>query len=61
MTWGFRCTGICAMVDLVRSGALPAKGLVKQEQADLDLFLENRFGRYYARAAAIGSTTHTQA
>ena len=40
--------GICAMVDLVRSGALPARGLVKQEQANLDLFLENRFGRYYA-------------
>ena len=40
--------GICAMVDLVRDGSLPGQGLVKQEQADLGLFLNNRFGRHYA-------------
>jgi saccharopine dehydrogenase-like NADP-dependent oxidoreductase len=40
--------GICAMVDLVVQGILPRKGLVRQEQARLDDFLANRFGRYYA-------------
>lgn len=40
--------GICAMVDLVIEKKLPARGLVRQEDAHLADFLENRFGRYYA-------------
>ncbi|MBK8324668.1 MAG: saccharopine dehydrogenase NADP-binding domain-containing protein [Betaproteobacteria bacterium] len=40
--------GICAMVDLHRDGKLPAKGFVRQEQASLEDFLANRFGRHYA-------------
>ncbi len=40
--------GICAMVDLHRDGKLPQKGFVRQEQARLEDFLENRFGRHYA-------------
>jgi saccharopine dehydrogenase-like NADP-dependent oxidoreductase len=40
--------GICTMVDLVVQGKLPRKGLIRQEQARLDDFLANRFGRYYA-------------
>jgi len=40
--------GICAMVDLMREGALPARGFVRQEDADLDRFLANRFGRHFA-------------
>ena len=40
--------GVCAMVDLVREGALPQRGFVRQEDADLDRFLANRFGRHYA-------------
>jgi saccharopine dehydrogenase-like NADP-dependent oxidoreductase len=39
---------ICAMVDLTVQGALPRCGFVRQEQADLGAFLENRFGRVYA-------------
>jgi saccharopine dehydrogenase-like NADP-dependent oxidoreductase len=39
--------GICTMVDLVIQGKLPKKGLVRQEQAKLDDFLDNRFGRFY--------------
>jgi saccharopine dehydrogenase-like NADP-dependent oxidoreductase len=39
--------GVCAMVDLMRSGALPARGFVRQEDLPLDRFLANRFGRYY--------------
>ncbi len=40
--------GICAMVDLHRDGRLPKKGFVRQEQAKLGEFLENRFGRHFA-------------
>jgi len=40
--------GVCAMTDLMREGALPQRGFVRQEDADLELFLANRFGRHYA-------------
>jgi saccharopine dehydrogenase-like NADP-dependent oxidoreductase len=40
--------GMCAMVDLLVSGKLPRKGFVRQEEAGLDMFLANRFGRYYS-------------
>jgi saccharopine dehydrogenase-like NADP-dependent oxidoreductase len=40
--------GICAMVDLHGAGKLPAKGFVRQEDANLADFLANRFGKYYA-------------
>jgi saccharopine dehydrogenase-like NADP-dependent oxidoreductase len=40
--------GICAMVDMMRDGTLPTKGFVRQEEADLERFLANRFGRHYA-------------
>lgn len=39
--------GICAAVDLVRSGTLPQKGFLRQEQIELSDFRANRFGRYY--------------
>jgi saccharopine dehydrogenase-like NADP-dependent oxidoreductase len=41
-------SGICAMVELLLAGKLPQQGLVRQEQASLKDFSENRFGRYYA-------------
>ena len=40
--------GICAALDLLRSGALPQRGFVRQEEIGLDQFLANRFGRHYA-------------
>ncbi len=40
--------GVCAMVDMVREGALPNRGFVRQEDADLTRFLASRFGRHYA-------------
>jgi len=40
--------GVCAMVDLLRTGRLPAKGFVRQEDVGLAEFLANRFGRYFA-------------
>jgi len=41
--------GICAMTDLLVEGKLPQKGFVKQEEASLADFVNNRFGRYYAK------------
>jgi saccharopine dehydrogenase-like NADP-dependent oxidoreductase len=39
----------CVMVDLFRGGELPVKrGFVRQEDVELDVFLANRFGKYYA-------------
>lgn len=39
--------GICAMVDLLRSGRLKKAGFVRQEDVSLKDFLNNRFGRFY--------------
>jgi saccharopine dehydrogenase-like NADP-dependent oxidoreductase len=40
---------ICAVLDLLAEGRLPSRGFVRQEEIGLDLFLANRFGRYYAK------------
>jgi saccharopine dehydrogenase-like NADP-dependent oxidoreductase len=39
---------VCAVVDMLASGKLPAKGFIRQEDIALDDFLANRFGRFYA-------------
>lgn len=39
---------ICAVLDMLAHGDLPAKGFVRQEDIPLDAFLANRFGRAYA-------------
>ena len=39
--------GVCGMVDLLVAGTLPQSGFVRQEDAKLDDFLANRFGRFY--------------
>ncbi len=41
--------GICTMCDLLVEGKLPQKGFVRQEEAALGDFLNNRFGRYYEK------------
>jgi saccharopine dehydrogenase (NAD+, L-lysine-forming) len=38
---------VCAVVEMVRDGKLPATGFLKQEQIPLDAFLQTRNGRYY--------------
>jgi saccharopine dehydrogenase-like NADP-dependent oxidoreductase len=43
-------SGICAVLDMLAAGTLPAKGFVRQEDIALDAFLANRFGRNYAQA-----------
>jgi saccharopine dehydrogenase-like NADP-dependent oxidoreductase len=48
---------VCAALDMLASGDLPAAGFVRQEEIALPAFLANRFGRHYAppdafRAAA---------
>jgi saccharopine dehydrogenase-like NADP-dependent oxidoreductase len=42
-------SGICAVLDMLADGTLPATGFVKQEDIALDAFLANRFGRAYAQ------------
>lgn len=39
--------GICAMLDMLVEGQLPQKGFVRQEDADFDIFINNRFGSAY--------------
>ncbi len=40
--------GICGVLDLLAEGLLPPRGFLRQEDIGLELFLNNRFGRYYA-------------
>jgi saccharopine dehydrogenase-like NADP-dependent oxidoreductase len=47
--------GICAVLDMLRTGHLPQSGLIKQEEIGLEAFLANRFGRVYATPAAAAS------
>ena len=44
-------SSLCAMLDLLAAGDLPAQGFVRQEQVPLAAFLGNRFGRVYAADA----------
>jgi len=41
-------SAICAVLDMLASGALRASGFVRQEEITLGDFLANRFGRAYA-------------
>jgi len=45
-------SAVCAVLDLLAQGAIPQHGFVRQEQVTLQAFLDNRFGRVYAPAAA---------
>jgi saccharopine dehydrogenase-like NADP-dependent oxidoreductase len=47
--------GICAAVDLFRSGKLPASGFVAQERVKLPDFLDNRFGKAYQQSRQVES------
>jgi saccharopine dehydrogenase-like NADP-dependent oxidoreductase len=40
--------GLCAMLDLLKTGKLPRRGFVRQEDARLEDVLESRFGRAFA-------------
>ena len=40
--------GVTGIVDMVRAGQLPSSGFLKMENVDCELFLKNRFGKYYA-------------
>ena len=44
--------GISAVLDLLADGRLPGKGLIRQEDVPLEVFLANRFGRAYAQPTA---------
>ncbi len=45
-------SGICSVLDMLASGALPQQGFIRQEDIALDAFLANRFGHNYAQAGA---------
>jgi len=47
--------GICAAVDLFRTGKLPKSGFIRQEQVALPDFLANRFGIAYEQSRRIES------
>lgn len=40
-------TGICAVLDLHKEGKIKKSGFIRQEDVPLDVFLNNRFGKYY--------------
>jgi len=40
---------ICTVLDLLAGGALPQSGFIRQEDIALKVFLENRFGKVYAK------------
>ncbi|MEK7753566.1 MAG: saccharopine dehydrogenase family protein [Acidobacteriota bacterium] len=44
-------SGICAVLDMLATGALPQRGFIRQEDIALDDFLVNRFGQVYAQQA----------
>ncbi len=44
--------GICAVLDLFVAGHLPQQGFVRQEEVDLELFLDNRFGKHFRSKAS---------
>jgi saccharopine dehydrogenase-like NADP-dependent oxidoreductase len=46
--------GICAVLDRLSQGGLPARGLTRQEDIPLNDMLANRFGRVYAPGAGWG-------
>lgn len=39
---------VCALVDMFMLGRLPQDSFIRQEQINVEDFLENRFGRYYS-------------
>ena len=49
---------ICTVLDLLLTGQLPQSGFVRQEDVPLKIFLENRFGRVYAKQESGVSYQH---
>lgn len=43
-------TSICTVLDLLATGKIAEKGFVRQESIDFNDFINNRFGRYYAKS-----------
>jgi saccharopine dehydrogenase-like NADP-dependent oxidoreductase len=54
-------SSICAVLDLLANGGLPAKGFVRQEEIGLAEFLGNRFGRAYAQPEARTGSAEAEA
>lgn len=41
--------GVCGVLDMLFEGHLPQQGFVRMEDVDFEIFIKNRFGRYYAQ------------
>jgi saccharopine dehydrogenase-like NADP-dependent oxidoreductase len=52
-------TSVCAVVDLFRTGKLPTKGFLRQEDVSLRDFLDNQFGTPYRNATKVHSPVAT--
>jgi saccharopine dehydrogenase-like NADP-dependent oxidoreductase len=52
---------ICAVLDLLRLGAIKARGFVTQEEIGLDTFLNNRFGQVYKSSTTDQNAAHKNA
>jgi saccharopine dehydrogenase-like NADP-dependent oxidoreductase len=50
---------VCAALDLAVASKLPHDGFVRQEEIDYDVFVANRFGKYYLEKAGPRSGTPT--
>lgn len=48
-------SGVCAVLDLLAEGKLPQRGFVRQEEVDFEDFINNRFGRFYAKQEDLGN------
>lgn len=46
---------VCAVIEMVKQGALPARGFLKQEQIPLEPFLRTRNGRFYEEGQVGGA------
>ncbi len=54
-TWGAiqltTASGVTGVMDLMRTGKLPAKGFIRQEDVSLDDFMATEFGSYFGKGA----------
>jgi saccharopine dehydrogenase-like NADP-dependent oxidoreductase len=49
---------VCSVLDLLANGRLPQSGIIRQEDIQLNAFLDNQFGQVYAKSEmAVGLAT----
>ena len=53
-------SAICAVLDMLADGAIPARGFVRQDEIGLPAFLANRFGAAYQSVADTSAATSSR-